>query len=64
MNVARSSRPPLIRARIVEMLAPLVARASEWPLSQLPRADVLSMYDLVATYQLACQARTILFSTE
>lgn len=64
MSAARSSRPPLIRARIVEMLGPLVARASEWPLSQLSRADVLSMYDLVATYQLACQARTILFSTE
>jgi hypothetical protein len=64
MNIGRRTRPHLIRTRIVEMLAPLVERTDERMLNRLPRADALSVYDLIAAYRVARQAHTILFSTE
>lgn len=61
---ARTHHPPLIRTKIVEMLAPLTVYASDpRQRAHLPTDDALAILDLLAVHAVAQHAQTILFST-
>jgi len=63
-QTARTHHPPLIRAKIVEFLEPVIAFAGTEPVqAALNDEAALTLLDLIAAYDVARHAQTILFST-